>query len=321
MNREKHAGKNGSQNNDLKGQAGHSFLLFLTAVIWGSGFVAQSVGMEYIEPFTFTAIRNIIGAVVLLPLVLWQRKNRKDNVDKSKLAVEGMIRSTLIGGVFCGIFLCIASNFQQFGIQYTTVGKAGFLTALYVVIVPVLGLFFRKKVSWIVWASVVLSVLGLYLLCMKQGDFSLQYGDVLELICALMFSFHILIVDHFSQKTDGVMMSAIQFFVCGVLSFVLMLLFENPSVVRILEAWKPILYAGVLASGAGYTLQIVGQKGVNPVLASLILCMESVVSAVAGWLILGQALTRREIFGCILMFAAIVLAQLPVPERRRSVGI
>ena len=313
MNHEKNAGRVKSV---MKGQAGHSFLLFLTAVIWGSGFVAQSVGMEYIEPFTFTAIRNIIGAVVLLPVVLWQRRNKTNNVDKTSIFADKNVASTLTGGFFCGIFLCIASNFQQFGIQYTTVGKAGFLTALYVVIVPILGLFFRKKVSWIVWVAVVLSVLGLYLLCMKQGGFSLQYGDILELICALMFSFHILVVDRFSQKADGVMMSSIQFFVCGIFSFVLMFLFESPSAVRILEAWKPILYAGVLASGAGYTLQIVGQKGVNPVLASLILCMESVVSAVAGWLILGQALTRREIFGCILMFVAIVLAQLPVSECR-----
>lgn len=304
----------------------NSLILLLTAVIWGSGFVAQSVGMDYIGPFTFTAIRNFLGAAVLLPLVLWKRTGRIQSEEKAASAkdtyssdrkgqnIHNITKNTLTGGIFCGIFLCIASNFQQFGILYTTVGKAGFITALYVVFVPVLGLFLNRRATAYIWISVILSVIGLYLLCMKGGALTLQLGDLLELVCALMFSVHIMVIDHFTEQADSVAMSAVQFFVCGILSMICMLLFEAPDMGHILAAWKPILYAGVLASGAGYTLQVVGQQGVNPTVASLILCMESVVSALAGWLFLGQALAPRELAGCVLMFLAIVLAQLPVPE-------
>ena len=216
----------------------------------------------------------------------------------------------MIGGICCGLALCAASNFQQFGIAHTTVGKAGFITALYVVIVPILGLFFKKKVSIVVWFSVALSVVGLYLLCMTDSSFKLAFGDTLVLICALLFSIHIMVIDHFSPKGDGVVISCIQFFVAGMVSGILMLIFENPTIAGILAAWMPILYAGVLSSGVAYTLQIVGQKDMNPTIASLIMCLESVVSALAGWLLLNQALSARELAGCALMFAAIVLAQI-----------
>lgn len=301
-----------------------SLLLLLTAVIWGNAFVAQSVGMEYVEPFTFTALRNIIGAAVLVPCIVFWEKRRADETRKNA-AEDGMSgsrklrkqeqRALLAGGVSCGLLLFVASNLQQFGIQYTTVGKAGFVTAMYIVLVPILSIFLKKKAGARVWSGVVIAVMGLYLLCMTDNGFSLQRGDVLMLICAFAFAVHILVIDYFVSKVDGLKMACIQFFICGILSAMCMFIFEKPDVTRILQAWEPILYAGVLSSGAGYTLQIVGQKGMNPTVASLILSLESVVSVIAGWAILGQSLSLRELAGCGLMFGAIVLVQLPAKSR------
>lgn len=291
-----------------KTQIRNSFLLLLTAVIWGSAFVAQSVGMDYVEPFTFTFARSMIGGVVLLPCILLLGKWKKGFATKTEW----------IGGICCGIALCVASNFQQFGITYTTVGKAGFITALYVVIVPILGLFMKKRVPILIWGCVVLSVAGLYLLCMPAGAFTLSFGDLLVLICAVLFSVHILVIDYFSPKGDGVVISCIQFFVCGILSGIPMLFVENPSIGNMMDAKWSILYAGVLSSGVAYTLQVVAQKNVNPTVASLILCLESVVAVLAGWIVLGQDMSSREILGCALMFVAIVLAQLPVPNKTKE---
>lgn len=296
-----------------------SLLLLLTATIWGFAFVAQSVSMDYIGPFTFNAVRNLIGGVVLIPCIwllghLEMSKDQKDEVGQ-RASQQVQFRKAwdpqlLLGGCLCGVLLFVASNLQQFGIQYTTVGKAGFVTAMYIVIVPILGLFLHRRVGLKIWIGVVLAVAGLYLLCMT-GGFYLQKGDTLVLLCALVFSLHILTVDHFAPKVDGVKMSCIQFFVCGLLSVVGMLLFEKPEVSQILSAWLPILYAGVLSCGVAYTLQIVGQKGLNPTVASLIMSLESVISALAGWMILGQSLSFRELSGCVLLFAAIMLVQLP----------
>jgi drug/metabolite transporter (DMT)-like permease len=303
-----------------KTQVRNSFLLLLTAIIWGSAFVAQSVGMEHVEPFTFTFTRSIIGGVVLIPVIFVLRKTsilKSVQTDATK-KTTGITKYEWLGGICCGIALCAASNFQQIGMLHTTVGKAGFITALYVVIVPILGLFLRKRVPALIWLCVVLSVVGLYLLCMPKGAFSLAQGDVLVLICALLFSFHILIIDYFSPKGDGVVISCIQFFVCGILSGIIMLFVENPTFANIMDAKWSILYAGALSSGVAYTLQVVAQKGVNPTVASLILCLESVVAVLAGWIILGDKLTSRELAGCILMFVAIVLAQLPTPKKERK---
>ena len=306
-----------------KTQVRNSFLLLLTAIIWGSAFVAQSVGMEHVEPFTFTFTRSIIGGVVLIPVIVLLRKTdsaamRRDSQGKDFAGIKGITKYEWLGGICCGIALCAASNFQQIGMLHTTVGKAGFITALYVVIVPILGLFLRKRVPALIWFCVVLSVAGLYLLCMPKGAISLAQGDVLVLICALLFSFHILIIDYFSPKGDGVVISCIQFFVCGILSGIIMLFVENPTFANIMDAKWSILYAGALSSGVAYTLQVVAQKGVNPTVASLILCLESVVAVLAGWIILGDKLTSRELAGCILMFVAIVLAQLPTPKKERK---
>ena len=300
-------------------QIRNSLLLLLTATIWGTAFVAQSVGMDYVGPFTFTFARSIIGGIVLIPCIWflrhWKAKNNAEAAGKADLNLR-ITKVEWIGGICCGLALFVASNFQQIGILHTTVGKAGFITALYVVIVPIMGLFFKKKVSFVVWICVVLSVVGLYLLCMTEGSLTLAYGDFLVLICAILFSIHIMVIDYFSPQGDGVVMSCIQFFVCGILSGIVMLFVETPEIGNLLAAKMPILYAGVLSSGVAYTLQIVGQKDMNPTIASLILCLESVVSALAGWLILNEALTSRELLGCVLMFIAIALAQVPFPKKK-----
>ena len=298
-----------------------SMLLLLTAAIWGVAFVAQSVGMDYVGPFTFNTVRSLLGGSVLIPcIVLLKRINvgSKDTAGAAEHASgdpAGQRKVLLTGGVACGVLLCIASNLQQFGIMYTSVGKSGFITAMYIVLVPVLGIFLKKKAGIKIWCSVAIAVGGLYLLCMTDSGFSIQKGDLLLLLGAVIFSFHILTIDYFSPKVDGVKMSCIQFFTCGILSMVCMFLFEQPQIGAILQAWMPIVYAGVLSCGVAYTLQIVGQKGMNPTVASLILSMESVISVIAGWLILHQKLSGRELLGCVLMFAAIILVQLP--ERKR----
>ena len=284
------------------------FILFLTAFIWGTAFVAQSVGMDHIGPFAFNAVRSYVGGIALIPVILFFNSRKTAQQRQTEQANR---KTLILGGVCCGTALAVASLFQQVGIQYTTVGKAGFITALYIVIVPILGVFFHKKVGMKLWVSVVIAIVGLYLLCMT-GSFQLQLGDLLILICAFCFSGHILVIDYFSPKVDGVQMSCIQFFTAAVLSTVVMFFVEGvPSVQDVLLSWIPVLYCGVMSSGVAYTLQIIGQKGVNPTIASLVLSLESVIAVLAGWIILGQSMSSREIMGCVLMFAAIILAQLP----------
>ena len=287
----------------------NSLILLLTATIWGVAFVAQSVGMDYVGGFTFNAVRSIIGSIVLLPVILFLDRQKTPAVRTEEEKKSGQ-KTLLMGGIACGICLCLASNFQQFGIKYTTVGKAGFITACYIVIVPILGLFLKKKCSPYIWGAVVMALIGLYLLCITDG-FSIGKGDILVMICAVLFSLHILVIDYFSPKVDGVKMSCIQFLVCGILSGIPALIFENPQISSILAAWQPILYAGVMSCGVAYTLQIVGQKNMNPTVASLILSLESCISVLAGWILLGQSMSGKEILGCVIMFAAIILAQLP----------
>lgn len=290
-------------------------MLLLAAFIWGSAFVAQSVGMDYVEPFTFNCVRSIIGGLVLIPCIYLL--GRLKSPEERAAAVQTDKKTLLIGGVSCGVILCLASNTQQIGIMYTSVGKAGFITALYIVIVPILGIFLKRHCGWKVWVSVVIALVGFYLLCMV-GGFSLERGDVWLLACAVLFSFHILVIDHFSPMVDGVKMSCIQFFTCGILSGVAMLVKETPDLKSILAAWLPILYAGVLSSGVAYTLQIVGQKNYNPTVATLLLSLESVFSVLTGWVVLHQKLSVRELSGCVLIFIAVVLAQLPEREKKET---
>lgn len=290
-------------------QMKNSLLLLLTATIWGCAFVAQSVGMDYIGPFSFNAIRSIIGSIVLIPVILiFGRDKEKETKEEQKVLWTG--------GIICGVLMFIASNLQQIGIMGATVGKAGFITALYIVMIPVIGLFMGRKSGGKLWFCVALSLVGLYLLCMKSNNLALNQADILLLLCAFVFSIHILVVDHYSPKVNGVKLSCIQFLVCGILSAIPMFAVEHPQLASVQAAWLPIAYAGVMSCGVAYTLQIVGQKGLNPVIASLIMSLESVIAAIAGWILLGQNLSAREISGCILMFAAIIITQLP--ERRRK---
>lgn len=298
-------------------QLRNSFLLLLTATIWGTAFVAQSVGMDYVGPFTFNMLRCLIGGIVLIPYIFLSNKvsgSEKKRIEERETKSE---KKTLItGGICCGILLALAMNFQQVGIQYTTVGRAGFITACYIIIVPLIGMtFFGKKCRSTICAAVVLALIGLYLLCITE-EFDIGQGDFLVLICSFLFSLHILVIDHFSPLVDGVKMSCVQFFVAGIVSGIPAFLTENVEWGNILAAWQPVLFAGVLSCGIAYTLQIVGQKNMNPTVASLILSLESCIAVLAGWIILGENLTLKEMLGCIFMFAAIVLAQLP--ERKTT---
>ena len=297
----------------MKQQKKSSLILLMTATIWGVAVVAQSVGMEYIGHFSFNAIRCVLGGLVLIPVILVLKKKKETGAENQ----EKEDKKTLwAGGIACGVILCIASNLQQFGIMEASVGKSGFFTALYIVMIPVIGIFIGKRPGIKLWFCVALAVVGMYLLCMKDGSFTIERADIMLLLCALAFSFHILVVDYFSPKVDGVKMSCIQFFVCGVLSAVGMLFTETPDISNIQAAWLPLLYAGLLSCGVGYTLQIVGQKGINPVIASLIMSLESVISALAGWVILGQVLSPKEILGCVLMFVAIIITQIPIGNKK-----
>lgn len=285
----------------------NAFMLILTAFIWGTAFVAQSVGMDYLGPFTFNGVRSLIGGVALIPCI-WILQKLNDKSDP--VTEERNRKDLLIGGISCGVLLFAASSLQQVGIQYTTAGKAGFITAFYIVFVPVLGIFLGKKTGWKVWTAVILALAGLYFLCITER-FTIGKGDIFLFACALVFSLHILVIDYFSPKVEGVKMSCIQFLVCGIISLPFMFLLETPRMGAIVDAAWPLLYAGVLSCGVAYTLQIIGQKNVNPAIASLILSLESCFSVLAGWVILGEKLSVRESIGCILMFAAIILAQLP----------
>lgn len=285
------------QINQLRG----SLLLLLTSMIWGAAFVAQSAGMDYIGPFTFNGLRMLMGAAVLLPFLLKRRTGAHTNASERKMLLRG--------GVLCGVALFVGSTLQQIGIVDTTAGKAGFITAMYVVLVPVMGVFVGHKQPWLVWLGVALSAVGMYFLCVHES-LSLNRGDLMVLAGAVGFSFHILLIDRYSAHVDGVKLSCLQFFVAGVLGLVFMFLFETPQISQIFAAWLPLLYAGVFSCGVAYTLQILGQRDTDPTIASMILCLEAVFSVVFSWFLLGERLSAREIFGCVLIFAAILLAQL-----------
>ena len=295
---------------DKRGELLHTLALLVCAAIWGSAFVAQSVGAEYVGAFTFLAVRNWIAVVFLIP-VIYVRDTilRKRGRPSVRPANRTQRRFLLMGGAACGFFLCAASAFQQVGIRYTTTAKAGFITALYVVIVPILSVFFGKSVKSRIWMCVALAVLGLYLLCMR-GELSLSFGDGVVLVCAFLFACQIMTVDYFAPQVDTVRLSQTQFLVTALLSTVCMLLFEDLSTDSLIRALPSIAYAGVMSSGVAYTLQIIGQQNLNPAIASITMSLESVFAALAGWIVLGQSMSFRELAGCVLMFAAIILAQL-----------
>lgn len=299
-----------------------SLLLLLTAIIWGVAFVSQSEGMQHMGAFTFSAARSILGCVVLLPIIAVTRARAKKNGGENR---KLPLKPTLIGGLCCGLALTAASLLQQFGVSMTTVGKSGFITAMYIIFTPILGLFIGRKVSGMVWVSAAVGTAGLYLLCMNGEEFSVSTGDLLVLFCAVMFAVHILVIDHFSPQTDGVVLSCIQFFVCFVISLVCALVFEQPNFEQIKDGAVSVLYAGIMSSGVAYTLQIVGQKGLDPTVAALILSLESVVATIAGYIayLVGfltndQTMTARQIAGCAVVFAAVILVQLPWEKLRKK---
>lgn len=291
-------------------QLRNTLLLVLGALIWGVAFVAQSVGSGYVGAYTFLASRSWLACAFLLGLIFVRHKTRQKQGSRLPFWIKP--KTLVLGGALCGIALFAASAAQQMGVGTTSTAKAGFLTALYVVIVPVLGLFAGRRPGAKLWVCVAVSVVGLYLLCMAGRDaLTLTGGEWQLLLCALLFSFQILLVDHFGPQLDGVQLSFAEFLMTAVLSTLFMFLFENPTPAQLAGAAVSILYCGILSSGVGYTLQILGQQNLDPTIASLAMCLESVFSALAGWVVLHQTLTPVETLGCCLMFAAIVGAQLP----------
>lgn len=300
-----------------KKQLQKSGMLLLAAFIWGVAFVAQSEAIKVVDAFTINCVRFLIGALTLLPVIfIMDRKNKQETATAGTVTLDelqGTKKNKVpwLGGAVCGLVLCAATNLQQIGLKYTTAGKAGFITAFYIVLVPVFSIFLKKRASFVVWISVVIAVIGLGLLCINKEDLSIGTGELLVFACAILFTLHILCVDHFVKDADGVKLSCVQFAVSGIVSGIFMFIFENPQIQAILSAWLPILYTGVLSSGVAYTLQVVGQKDFNPTIASLLMSFESVFSVLAGWAILKETLSLAEGIGCVLMFAAIILAQLP----------
>ena len=282
-------------------------LLLITAIVWGSSFVAQEIGMKSIDAFTFTGIRTTLGAIVLIPVVLIVNKG------------FDLRKSTLKAGLILGIVFSIAQNFQQFAFYYSTSGKIAFITAFYMFFVPLFSVFLGKKIRILTWCSIILGLAGLFLLCINPSDMTkINLGDVLALICAVFYSFQIMLIDKFTEKDiSGVQLSFMQFVVAAAISIAAMFIFEHPVIADIKTAAPSLLYSGIMSCGVAYTFQIVGQKHANPVVASLLMCMESVFAVLAAALILHQGMSLKEGAGCIIMFVAIILSQLSESLSRR----
>ncbi len=286
-----------------KGHGIGAAMLLSASLIWGVAFVAQSAGMQYVGPYTFTAVRSVLAAIGLgILIIVLDRTNMKSKNNDKKVLWRA--------GIILGVVMTIASNLQQIGLVTTSAGKAGFITSLYIVLVPVFGLFLKRHPHPMLWVSVLIALVGLYFLSIR-GDFSMSQGDLLVLASAVAFTFQILLVDHYSPKVDIIRLNCIQFSVMAILSFVPMMVLEQPKIGAISDAWLPIVYAGLFSGCGAYTLQMLGQRRVEPTTASLLLSPENVFSALAGWVILGQKLTARELLGCALVFIAIISSQLP----------
>jgi len=294
-----------------------AILLLIASIIWGSAFVAQSTAMDHIGPFTMNGLRSLLAFLFLLPVALVADKIKGKKPTLLGTNDKGERKTLLIGGLMLGLLVTVASTIQQIGIIYTTVGKAGFLTTLYIVIVPILGLFLKKRVKFNVWIAVVLSLIGMYLLCLKES-FSIGMGDALIIISAFFFAIHILLIEKYSPISDGIRLSCIQFFVCAVVCLTAALIFENPEWESIKSAAVSIAYAGILSAGVGYTLQIIGQKTVPSHIAPLIMSLESVFSVLAGVIILKETMQWREIVGCVIIFIAITLTQITFGEKKHA---
>jgi len=280
-----------------------NLMLLVAAAIWGFGFVAQRLGMNFLEPFAFNAMRFLLGTLSLLPL-LWflSRKTSTATI------IEPDKSSILKGGVICGLVLFAAATFQQYGLFYTTAAKAGFITGLYLILVPILGILLRHKTGISIWLGALLALAGLYLLSVND-NFTMARGDTLIFIGALFWAFHILVIDHFSSRVDPIQLSAVQFLVCGALSLGVSFVFEMPTIESILACWKPILFAGVVSVGIAYTLQVIAQKNANPSHAAIIMSLEAVFAAIGGVWLLDEILSSRAWFGCALMMTGMLLSQ------------
>lgn len=293
-----------------------SFILLTTAIIWGTSFVSQKLGMNYIEPFTFSASRFLLGAVVLIPVIfifnsLNKRKKTTQDGDEEKLEFE--TRDLVKGGILCGLAVFLGASTQQWGIVYTTAGKAGFITALYIVIVPLLGIFIGKKTKPLTWVGVALAVGGLYLLTIQEG-LSIQKGDAIVLVGTIFWALQIILVEAYVDKTDGLKLSFVQFLTAGTLSAIAAVIFENPKMNDIIACAGPILYTAIVVVGVAYTLQIIGQKYTSSTVAAIILSMEALFAAISGAVFLGESMTPRELFGCFLMLVAVIMAQVEPEE-------
>lgn len=295
----------------MKQQLKGTFCLLLATVIWGSAFVAQSVGMDLVGPFTFQAVRCALAAIGLLPVIYVADRFKSDGKTFIKRWLDKNLWQT---GLLCSIPLFLACNLQQLGLVETDAGKSAFITAMYIIIVPLIGILRKCKVSKLIPVSVALAVAGLYFLCC-MGVTSITAGDLLLLGCALMFAVQITFIDMFALNLDAIRLNCIQAFFCAVFSAAVMFPMEAPDMGNILQCWLPLAYAGFLSMGAAYTLQIIGQKSLEPSTASLIMSLESVFAVLSGWIILGERLTLWEGIGCILVFAAVILSQIPVKEK------
>ena len=297
----------------------HIVMLFFAALFWGTTFVAQRIGADYVGAYTYLAGRSWIAVAFLTPVVhAFDRFHDRRGTDNRRPRSADDRKKLVLAGTAAGIALTAASAAQQIGMAYTSASKAGFITALYVVLVPILSIFIRKRPSAHIWACVAMALAGMYLLCITGGDLRLQLGDAYELACALLFAIQILVVYHFSPRVDGVRLSRLQFLVVAVLSTVIMCFTEHPTLETVRLALPAIAYAGIFSSGIAYTLQILGQEGVNPTVASLVMSLESVFSALSGWIVLGERLSPRELLGCALMFIAIILAQIEFKPHKKT---
>lgn len=316
-------------------------VLIIVAFIWGSSFVAQKQGMEYIGPFTFNGLRSIIGAIVLTPVVTvsvragerMAKRSKSDSGAEKYTGAEvhskdfndagnslheikskkGNKRMLIKGGLICGIVLFFASSFQQIGLLYTTSGKSGFITAFYIIIVPLLGRLIGRTVRPVLWFCAGIALIGLYLICIKDG-FSINKGDLWTLACAFCYAIHILVIDRFSPEVNGVALSQIQFFVAGLISIPIMFATESADPGLLFDCWLPLCYSGIMSGGVGYTLQIIAQKHTEPTVACLIMSLEAAFALLTGWLVLGETMSAKEFIGCAVMFTAIVISQRPSRE-------
>ena len=293
-------------------------MLLLAAIIWGTTFVAQSEAMDEMGPFTYSTARCILGSVVLLPVIfVSDMAKKKIGIYKKPTAADK--KKLLTAGVICGCVMFIAAAFQQVGMAMGTgSGKAGFITAMYMLLVPIIGLFMKKKVRPIIWPCLIVATVGLYLLCIT-GDFSFQTSDIVVFACAIAFAAHIIVIEVFSPYVDGIRLSCIQLVINAILSAVFMLIFEEPTWAQLQSGWFAIAYAGILSSGVAYTLQILAQQRTNPTVASMLMSLESVFAVLGGAVVLGEIPTSRETIGCIMMFAAIIVAQLPTKAKKSRV--